>query len=222
MSNIIQGKNNEVKKFYYSYNPQITPGMSKDEGGQKTKGWILHNVNWNEKELTQIIRTKSYITSELKDGYKTKSNVKKVFNIILDFDKGSPTFNEFVDIANRYKFAWVAHTTVSHRKPKRDKETGEEIPGSEVDKFRVIIPLKEPISASAYNSCEQFWVKKFPSIDTTSFQGERYFMVNPDAEVVFHDNYVDKNGVTKEAEFLDPYEAKIVNESFKKIGRAHV
>ena len=221
MSNIIQGKNNEVKKFYYSYNPQITPGMSKDEGGQKTKGWILHNVNWNEKELTQIIRTKSYITSELKDGYKTKSNVKKVFNIILDFDKGSPTFNEFVDIANRYKFAWVAHTTVSHRKPKRDKETGEEIPGTEVDKFRVIIPLKESITESAYNSCLQFWEKKYPSIDTTSFQGNRYFMVNPVAEVVFHNTYIDKDGNTQETIFLDPYKVNMINDSFKKkpVGR---
>ena len=221
MPNITETTTKGSKTFSYSYNPQIKAGMSKEDGGMKTMGWIFNTINWNEKELSQIIRTQSYISSELKDGYKIKSNVKNVFNIILDFDKGSPTFKEFVDIAIGYQFAWVAHTTVSHRKPKRDKETGEEIPGSEVDKFRVIIPLKEPISASAYNSCEQFWVKKFPSIDTTSFQGERYFMVNPDAEVVFHDNYVDKNGVTKEAEFLDPYEAKIVNESFKKksVGR---
>ncbi|MFH0734622.1 MAG: primase-helicase family protein [bacterium] len=221
MSNKTGTTTNELKSYSYSYNPQITPGMTKDEGGKKTKGWIFNKIDWDEKELTRMIRTQSYTSSELKDGYKIKSNVKEVHNIILDFDKGTPTFYEFIEKAKEYQFAWVAHTTINHQKPKKDKETGEEIPGSEVDKFRVIIPLRLPITESAYNSCETFWVEKFPNIDTTSFQGNRYFMVNPAAEVVFHNTYIDKNGTTQVAMFIDPYEAKMVAESFKKksIGR---
>ena len=209
-------KNNSSKTIKYSYNPLVTSDLTKTEGGYKTRGWMFTAIGWNEAELINMIRTQSYIPSELKDGYKVLSNVKAVYNVVLDFDEGTPSLQEFLTQAEEFRFTCVVHTTTNHQKPKHDLETKEEIPDSAIDKFRVIIPMVEPISLSAYEASQVFWLNKFPTLDTTSFQGNRYFMVNPKAEVFFHDTYVDINGDSVETRFLDPYKDGIIPESFKK------
>ncbi|MDR3626197.1 MAG: DUF5906 domain-containing protein [Ignavibacteriaceae bacterium] len=209
-------KTNSLRTIKYSYNPLITPQMSKDEAAKKTRGWLFSQISWEPTAVTEMVRTQSYIPSELKDGHKIKSNVKAVYNIILDFDNGTPTLQEFLSHVENFRFACVVHTTTNHQKLKKDSKSGKELPETAVDKFRVIIPLKEPISLSAYAATEAFWVKKFSTIDTTSFQGSRYFKVNPNAEVYFHYTYVDSTGATVEAEFLDVFKEKIILESFKK------
>jgi len=209
-------KSNSSRTIKYSYNPNITPQMSKDEAAKNTRGWLFNQISWEPAAVTEMIRTQSYIPSELRDGYKVNSNVKAVYNIILDFDKGAPTLEEFLIKAEGFHFTCAIHTTVNHKKLKKDSKTKKDIPDSAVDKFRVIIPLIEPISLSAYAASVAFWVKNFSTIDTTSFQGSRYFKVNPDAEVHFHDTYVDSTGTTVEANFLDVFAEKIIPESFRK------
>ncbi len=101
-------------------------------------------------------------------------------------------------------------------KNKKDKD-GNEISDSAIEKFRVIIPLDEPISLSALEASSVFWEEMFPTIDTTCFDGNRYFMVNPNAEVVFKNiTGVDGNPV-----FLNPFRDGVISESFmkKKLGR---
>ena len=203
-------KANSSRTIKYSYNPLITPQMSKDEAAKYTRGWLFNQISWESTAVTEMIRTQSYIASELRDGYKVKSNVKAVYNIVLDFDQGSPTLLELLTLVEHFRFACVIHTTINHQKPKDNQ------PETAIDKFRVIIPLSEPISESAYEACQTFWHNKFPTIDTTSFQGNRYFKVNPDAEVFFHDSYTDLSGNTAQATFLDLFSENIIPESFRK------
>lgn len=217
MSNNIKEINNV--KFRYSYNPEVTAALTKEEGGKRTRGWIFNEISWNEAEISNMIRTQSYIPSELKDGYKVASNVKKVYNIVLDFDQGEPTLESFITQVKDFRFKCVVHSTINHKKNQIDQKTGQPIPNSEKDKFRVIIPLKEPISLSEYESCCEFWLNKFPTLDKSSFQGNRYYMVSPKAEIYFHDTYME-NGKTVEAKLLDVYAEKIISVPSKKRGKS--
>ena len=200
-------------KIKYSYNPAIIAGLAKDEAGKITNGWQFTEVQWELDAVTKMIHTHAYIASELENGYRSKSNVKAVYNIILDFDEGHPSFQDFITLAGPYEFSWVAHTTVNHQKAKKDS-TGNDIPNTAVDKYRVIIPLREPISESEYEACKEVWLKRFPLIDTSSFEGSRYYMVNPNAEVHFHD-YKDQTG---DSAFFDPFEAGMIRASKKSKG----
>lgn len=219
-------KTNSSKKIRYSYNPQIIPGMPKDVAGKKSKGWQFTSLEWDHEKIKEMIRTQAYIGSELKDGHKTMANVKGIYNIILDFDSGHPTLTEFLSLAKSYRFYWIAHTTLNHQKPKLD-DRGNPKPGSAKDKFRVIIPLSEPISEDALTEAAKFWcsTKRFPTLDPTSFQGNRYFMVNPDAEVHIHDTWISPmaqpGDAAEELDFVDPFEAGMIPESFRKnaVGR---
>jgi len=211
-------KNNSSNVLKYSYNPQVTSDMTKEEGAKRTTGWIFKQIDWNETNLTKMVRTQSYIPSELKDGYKVKNNVLAVHNIILDFDKGSIPFRDFIKEAKGFRFSCVVHTTVNHQKLKIDSNTGEEIVGSAVDKFRVIIPLNEPITEHEYESCQTYWQNKYLDIDTTSFQGNRYYKVNPAAEVYFHNSYLDSDGNIVYTKFLNPRTAGMITKVKKKNG----
>jgi Family of unknown function (DUF5906) len=201
---------NSSKTITYSYNPAILPGMDKDEAGHKSYGWRLDTCAWDKVKIEEMIRTRAYLASDVKDGHRTKSNVKNIFNIILDFDSGHPSLKDFLILANDYQFCWIAHTTVNHQKDKVDKESGIPIPNSAKDKFRVIIPLKEPIQESDLEAVAKYWcsTKRFPTLDPTSFQGSRYYMVNPNAEVFIHDR---AEADTEELyDFLDPFAAGII------------
>lgn len=207
-----------IKLLRYSYNPKITPDMTKDQAGTIVNDWKFVQLAWNEKLIAQMIRTQSYLPAELKEGKRLKKNVQGVYSIILDFDQGVPLLSEFLNQVENFRFACVVHTTVNHRKDKTDSTTQQPNPGSAKDKFRAIIPLSKPISEDEYNSCKSFFLKKFPTIDKTSFQGSRYFLVNPKAEVFFHDTYNDSEGTVIEAEFLDPVKEKIFSEK-RPVGR---
>jgi hypothetical protein len=214
-------KDNSSKKIYYSYNPAIIPGMDKDEAGKKSHGWQLTTCEWNEAAITEMIRTRAYMASEVKDGHKIKANVKAIHNIILDFDTGHPSLQDFLILAKDYRFCWICHTTVNHQKNKIDPETKEEILGTAKDKFRVIIPLLEPISEAELEAAAKVWTstKRFPTLDPTSFQGSRYFMVNPEAEVHIHDRLADtETGQLSEEllNFMDPFGPGMISKSLKR------
>ncbi|MDR3666419.1 MAG: DUF5906 domain-containing protein [Ignavibacteriaceae bacterium] len=201
----------------YSYNPAIVPGMDKDEAGKKSYGWQLATCEWDKAAITEMVRTRAYMASELKDGHKIKASVKAIHNIILDFDSGHPSLEDFLTLTKNYRFRYILHTTVNHQKPKLNSDK-KPIPGSEKDKFRVIIPLKEPISETALEASSVFWTsnKRFPTLDPSSFQGSRYYMVNPDAIVKLHESYINNTGETEECSFLDPFAAEMIPKSFRK------
>lgn len=176
-------KNNKTLKLHYSYNPKITPNMSKQQAAQQSWGWQLHSVEWDLEALTNMVKEECYLPSEVTDGHKIKANVEKVYFLPLDFDKGTPTVDEFIKEASNWEFSWFLHTTVSHRKESE----------SPIDRFRVIIPFSKFISNDEMRRLKSYWVEKFPQLDTSCFQGERYYYRSPKAETHIH-SYKDGDG----------------------------
>ncbi len=64
------------------------------------------------------------------------------------------------------------------------------------------------------DAMEEFWEEKFPLIDTTCFDGNRYFKMNPDAITDLH-NYYDIDG---NVVFLNPDDEQLQVKK-KKPGR---
>ena len=185
-----KSSNKKELKLQYSYNPNITPGLNKKEAAEKSRGWILESVKWEETALTKMVREICYIPSTLSDGHKVKESVSEVHFLPLDFDKGEPTLAEFIENGSKWKFSWFMHTTVSHQKEKISKE-GEIL--APIDRFRVIIPFSKPLSRDELMAQKEFWMEKFSKLDTGSFQGERYYYQTPSAETHLY-SYKDKEG----------------------------
>ncbi len=197
MNSTINKEEKSSLTIKYSYNPSITPALSKDEAAKKTRGWIQSEVNWNQATIEELVRTKAYICSKLKDGYKVKDNVEEVYFIVLDIDnkenEEQKSLQEFLKLAEKWEFSWFLHTTVNHQKITYDKKGLEKAP---VDKFRVWIPLKKPVTREFLKEdIGSFFETRFTFLDGSSFQAERYYMIAPKAETVFH-NHLDKNGET--------------------------
>lgn len=206
---------NEITFINYSHNPQITPEQTKDAAAKKTTGWILKQVEWKKETLEKMVQNEAYICSKLTDGHKTKENVEEVYFLALDFDNKDDrkpeesikkkfeyiTKDAFIKEALKWKFSWFLHTTVSHRKKNLPD-------GKPCDKFRVIIPFSQASSDSIIrNELKEFWLKKYPNLDTTCFQGERYYIMSPKAEVYFH-NVIDEDGLPV---FFNPYCDEVKN-----------
>lgn len=191
-----QNVDSKYKKLKYSYNPEVTFDLTKEKGGKKSEGWILAETNWEEKSLSEMVKTVSYLPSKLKDGHKVKENVEEVYFLTLDFDKNNPTIEQFKENWKQAQFSWFLHTTVNHQKTISDE--GENIHA--IDKFRVIVPLSRTISLKELDSMEEFWETKFPSIDKSCFDGNRYFKMNPNAIIYLH-NHTDLEG---NVVFLNP------------------
>lgn len=205
--------NNEkqaYKKLKYSYHPDVTFELTKEKGGKKSEGWILTETIWEENSLNEMVRSVSYLPSKLKDGHKVKESVEEVYFLTLDFDKNDPTLEQFKVNWKQTQFSWFLHTTVNHQKTISDE--GENIETR--DKFRVIIPLSRPISLKELDAMEEFWKEKFPKIDTTCFDGNRYFKMNPNAITELH-NYYDIDG---NIVFLNPDDEQLKVKK-KKPGR---
>lgn len=184
------------KKLKYSYHPDVTFDLTKEEGGKKSKGWILTETNWNEEDLINLVKTTSYLPSKLKDGHKLKQNVEEVYFLTLDFDKGDPSMEKYIEKGSLAKISWFLHTTVNHQKSVSDE--GEKIKVR--DKFRVIIPLTRSITLDELGKIKEVMLERYPSLDKTCFDGNRYFKMNPDAITHLH-NYKDDEG---NVVFLNP------------------
>lgn len=209
MNSIINTEKNN-SKIKYSYHPEITFDLTKENGGKKNKGWILSEINWDESDLVKLVKTTSYLPSKLSDGHKIKENVEEVYFLTLDFDKNDPTLEQFKNNWKQTQFSWFLHTTVNHQRTVSDE--GESIQA--IDKFRVIVPLSRPISLKELDAMEEFWVEKFPLIDKTCFDGNRYFKMNPNAITHLH-NYTDLEG---NVVFLNPDDEQLKLKK-KKPGR---
>ena len=116
-----QNAQQSYRKLKYSYNPQLTSNLTKADGGRITEGWILSETNWSEKDLVDLVKTISYLPSKLIDGKKLKKNVEEVFFLTLDFDKGNPSMEKYIETSNSSKFSWFLHTTVNHQKSVSDE-----------------------------------------------------------------------------------------------------
>jgi len=194
--NSITNAEQSYKKLKYSYNPQLTSHLTKADGGKITEGWILSETNWNEKDLTNLVKTSSYLPSKLIDGKKLKMNVEEVYFLTLDFDKGDPSMQKYIEMSSLSKFTWFLHTTVNHQRPVSDE--GIEI--EKRDKFRVIIPLTRTISLDELGKIKEVMLERYPSLDKTCFDGNRYFKMNPNAITHLH-NHMDLEG---NVVFLNP------------------
>ena len=188
----------DYKKLKYSYNPNVTSGLSKAEGGKITTGWIPSEVNWEESELNNFVKTTSYSPSRFLDGKKLKDNVEEVYFLTLDFDKGDPSMEKYIELSKSAKHSWFLHSTVNHQRS--TNEEGEAI--EKRDKFRVIIPLSRPITFDELKKIKKIMVERFPSIDKTCFDGNRYFKMNTNA-ITCLNNYKDSED---NIVFLNPNE----------------
>ena len=208
--NNLENEEKTYKKLKYSYNPEVTYELTKEKGGKKSEGWILSEINWDETDLTNLVKTISYLPSKLKDGHKVKESVEEIYFLTLDFDKNDPKLKEFKKKWKNTQFSWFLHTTVNHQRTISDE--GERIPA--IDKFRVIVPLSRPIALKELDEMKEFWINKFPLIDKICFDGNRYFKMNPNAITHLH-NYNDLEG---NIVFLDPDDDKLKLKK-KKQGR---
>lgn len=204
MDLITNSKANHELKIHYSFNKNINSNQTKQEAAKIVYGWEPALITWNEEELTKLVRTQSYVASKLKDGYRSAKNVEEVYFIALDFDNKDDrnpeeqllkpcrytSFDNFKLAASKWRFSWFAHTTVSHHKVEVN-HNGKMIP---LDKFRVWIPLAEPVSREyANNELKEYWLKIFPTVDKTCFQGDRFYYVSQHAETAIH-TFTDEEG----------------------------
>ncbi len=189
---------NAYRKLKYSYNPQLTSELSKADGGKITEGWILSEINWNKQDLDNFVKTVSYLPSKLADGKKLKKNIEEVYFLTLDFDKGEPSMKDYIKASSSVKFSWFLHTTVNHQRTVTD----EGIKIEARDKYRVIIPLSRPISYDELQDIKKILIERYPSIDKTCFDGNRYFKMSPSA-ITHLRSYTDPEG---NVVFLDPDE----------------
>lgn len=208
--NNLENEKKTYKKLKYSYNPEVTFEMTKKAGGEESYGWLPAEINWEESSLNEMVKTVSYLPSKLKDGHKVKESVEEVYFLTLDFDKNDPTLEQFKEIWKNTQFSWFLHTTVNHQRTISDE--GESIQA--IDKFRVIVPLSRTISLKELDTMEEFWIEKFPLIDKTCFDGNRYFKMNPNAITYLH-NHTDLEG---NVVFLNPDDDQLKVKN-KKPGR---
>ena len=52
----IEETNKQQLELKYSYNPKITPKHSKKEAAEKSWGWKLTSVKWDEPSLTKMVQ----------------------------------------------------------------------------------------------------------------------------------------------------------------------
>lgn len=206
----IHNAQQSYKKLKYSYNPHLTSNLSKADGGKITEGWILSETNWNEQDLIDFVKTTSYLPSKLIDGKKLKKNVEEIYFLTLDFDKGDPSMEKYIESSSTSKFSWFLHTTVNHQKSVTDEGVNLE----PRDKFRVIIPLSRPVSLDELSKIKEVFVERFPLIDKTCFDGNRYFKMNSDALTHLR-NFDDDEG---NPIFLNPDDEQLKTKK-KKPGR---
>ena len=173
--NSITNTENNSRKLKFSYNPQITADLTKAKGGQITSGWKERETSWNEDELTEMVKTISYLPSKLIDGKKLKKNVDEVYFLTLDFDKGDPGKEKFIEESKSSKHSWFLHTTVNHQK----SITDEDVQTEPRDKFRVIVPFSRPVTLDELSNMKDEIKKLYPTVDPSSFDGNRYFKMNP-------------------------------------------
>jgi len=106
-----QNVQQSYRKLKYYHNPQLNPDRSKADGGKITEGWILSETNWNESDFTNLVKTTSfYLPSKLMDGMKLKKNVEEIYFLTLDFDKGDPSMEKYIELSSKSKFCWFLHT----------------------------------------------------------------------------------------------------------------
>lgn len=182
-------------KIYFSINKKITPDLNKQQAAKEAYDWELTSVSWNEAALTEFVKSRAYCYSKFTDGHRVKAKVEEVYSVVLDFDNGKPTIQEFKDIAVRWEFPWFLHTTTSHGKQDQF--------GNPIDKFRVIIPLSRSVSPDEFESIKAYFLftkdRHKWTIDESCFDTNRYFYHSINAETYLH-NY------NNEVAFLNPTE----------------
>lgn len=183
------------KQINLSINNKITPDLSKKQAAKKAFDWEVTSISWDKVVLTDFVKSRSYCYSKFTNGHRVKDEVEEVYSVVLDFDEGKPTIQEFKDIAARWEFSWFLHTTTSHGK--------EDQFGNPIDKFRVIVPLSNSVSRDEFEALKNHFLKEIKSkswvIDSSCFDTSRYFYQSINAETYLH-NY------NNEVAFLNPTE----------------
>lgn len=92
---------------------------------------------------------------------------------MLDFDKGSPTKEELLEMQQKWEFNSYVFSSQNHQKPKLLKSGKIEPPA---DRLRVLIPLSEPIKDEFdRKAVKQALVNHYENVDKTFMGQTRYF-----------------------------------------------
>jgi|TARA_B100000315_G_C14412220_1_gene511529 hypothetical protein len=112
---------------------------------------------------------------------------------MLDFDRGSPTKEELLEMQQKWQYDSYVYSSQNHMKPKV-KSSGKIEPAC--DRLRVLIPLLEPITNEFDRAAfEQAVIKHYTRdgevmIDKT-FMGKTRYFAHGTTDV---SNYVDNRG----------------------------
>lgn len=193
----------------YSTNPKITPTLSKSESASMSYGWETREIPFTQEALHEMVTQQAYSASSFIDGHKIKDSITEIHNLILDFDKGDPTYEEQLKQMSRWNFCAFIHTTRSHQKEPQF-----------LDKFRIIIPLQDPISRIDldYLKIRTDITEKFgKNIDQSTFEGNRMYVCAPNALSYCH--VVKKTNSPQELQLLDFAQLNVSPQAIKKPGR---
>jgi len=162
----------EQKGKYPQYQLSIcskyTPSLDKDYNNSKVEiGWELRTFNWEEDEVIKLTTTEGISCHQYSDGHKCIDSWKSSHCIMLDFDNGRMSKRNLLKLQKKWSFNSYIFSSQNHQKT-----------NPPIDKLRVLIPLKTPITNDGYVRALKRYIMKmieFSVIDHTCFDLHRYF-----------------------------------------------
>ena len=138
----------------------------KDYNNDKvSKGWELKEIDWKEKSIIKLSTQYGVSGNEYDKGERDGNHWVATQSIMLDFDKGSPTKEELLEMQQKWEFNSYVFSSQNHQKPKLLKSGKTEPPA---DRLRVLIPLSEPIKDEFDRKpVKQALVSHYENVDKT-------------------------------------------------------
>lgn len=156
------------------YEITVFPGVKKTENPRIVDGqrYVFRDFAHLSRGITKIAWSSGLFTND----YRNKANFECANVIGLDFDDGL----SMNDVAKRLAALGLTYSitlTRHHQKPKPQKQGRPDKPAC--DRFRVVIPLEEPITnAEDFEATWSYLYEKFPEIDTACKDPSRLFFAS--------------------------------------------
>lgn len=151
-------------------NGRYNPAMS-------AKGEAVHQLSMQR--LADIITTHSWAPALFKDNIRNNKNFISTDSITLDFDE-KVTHKEVIKRLESYGWNYILTFSKSHMKEKNGKIE---------ERFRLLLPLAEPVkSSSHFKSTWNLLKEIFPEQDVACKDQARFFFrSNPGDMIIFND-----------------------------------
>lgn len=137
------------------------------------EGWKLEEIKWEKSNIVKLSTQYGVSGNEYVDGKRDSSHWVATHSIMLDFDQGTPTAEDLLEIQQKWEFDSYIFSSQNHQKPKSLKSGKTEPP---VDRLRALIPLSDPILGEfERKAVQQALVNQYKSVDETFMGQTRYF-----------------------------------------------